>query len=123
MGFAVGDAAAYGSADAGSVSGIDEVHIEADGDAGGVIHGVLESVGHDFAHAAFVNVAHGEDVDAGFLDDFAFLSVKIAGADNNDVGGLGFGLETKKIDQLPRAVGHEGGEGAALGARLKDGTP
>src|SRR5882762_4937164 len=77
MGFAVGDAAAHGSADAGSIGGIDEVHIEADGDAGGVVHGVLEGVGHDFAHAALVNVAHGEDVDAGFRDDFAFLGVEI----------------------------------------------
>jgi len=70
--------------------------IEADGDAGGVVHGVLQSVGHDFAHAAFVNVAHGEDVDAGFFDDFAFLGVEIASANDDDVAGFGFGLEAEK---------------------------
>src|SRR5260370_16417629 len=90
MGFAVGDAAAYWSADTRGVGRIDEVHIEADGDACGVIHGVLESVGHDFAHAALVNVAHGEDVDAGFLDDFAFLRVEVARANDDDIGGGGF---------------------------------
>jgi len=31
------------------------------------------------------NIAHGKDVDAGFLHDFAFLGVEIAGADDDDV--------------------------------------
>src|SRR5258706_12829681 len=114
MGLAVGDAAADGSADAGSVGGIDEVHIEADGDAGGVVHGVLERVGHDFAHAALVNVAHGEDVGGGFFDDFAFLGVGNASANDDDVAGFGLGLESAKIDQLGRAVAHDGGEGHAV---------
>src|SRR5260370_3952930 len=35
VGFAVRDAAAHGSADSGSVGRVDEIHIEADGDAGG----------------------------------------------------------------------------------------
>src|SRR5260370_23152028 len=117
MGFAVGDAAADGSADAGSVGGIDEVHIEADGDAGGVVHGVLESVGHDFAHAALVNVAHGEDVDAGFFDDFTFLGVEIAGADDDDVAGLCFGLEAEKVDEFWRTVAHDGGERHAVNVK------
>src|SRR5256885_13755025 len=102
MGFAVGDAAADGSADTGSIGGIDEIHIEADGDAGGVVPGVLEGVRHDFAHAPLVNVAHGEDVDAGFFYDFAFLGAGIAGTNDNDVAGFGFGLETGKIDKFGR---------------------
>src|SRR5712692_11249228 len=89
MGFAVGNAAADGSANTGGVGRIDEVHIEADGDAGGVVYGVLEGLGHDVAHAALVNVAHGEDVDARFLDDFAFLGVEITGADDDDVARFG----------------------------------
>src|SRR6266852_3405314 len=109
MGFAIGDTAAHGSADAGSVGGIDEVHIEADGDAGGVVHGVLEGVGHDFAHAALVDVAHGEDVDAGYLDDLSFLGVEIAGTDDDDVAGLGFGLEAEKVDEFGRPVTHDDG--------------
>src|SRR5258708_12694438 len=106
MGFAVGGAAAHGSADAGSIGGIDEVHIEADGDAGGVVHGVLEGVGHDFAHAALVNIAHGENVDAGFLHGFAFLGVEIAGPDADGVARLGFGLEPIKVAPLGRAPAH-----------------
>ena len=83
--FAIGYAAADGCADAGSVGGIDEIHVEADGDAGGVVHGVFDGVGHDFAHAALVDVAHGEDVNAGFFCDFAFVGVEIARADDDDV--------------------------------------
>ena len=85
MGFAVGDAAAHGRADAGSVGGIDEIHVEADGDAGGVVHGVFHGVGHDFAHAALVDVAHGENVDAGFFDESAFVGVEIAHTDEDDI--------------------------------------
>src|SRR5258708_24025776 len=107
MGFAVGDAAAHGSADAGSIGGIDEVHIEADGDAGGVVHGVLEGVGHDFAHTALVNVAHGENVNAGFFDDFAFLGVEVARTNDDDVAGFGFGLGAQKGDEFGRAVAHD----------------
>ena len=93
---------------------IDEVHIQANGDAGGVVHGVLEGVGHDFAHAALVHVAHGEDVDAGFLDDFAFLGVEIAGTDDHDVAGFGLGLEAEKIDEFGSAVAHDGSEGHSV---------
>src|SRR6266852_1568694 len=107
MGFAIGDTAAHGSADAGGVGGIDEIHIEADRDAGGVVHGVLESLGHDVAHAALVNVAHGEDMNAGFLDDFAFLRVEITGADDDDVARFGFGLEAEQVDELGSAVTHD----------------
>src|SRR5260370_39349646 len=107
VGFAVGDAAADRSAHAGGVGGIDEIHIEADGDAGGVVHGVLESVGHDFAHAALVYVAHGEDVDAGFFHDFALLGVEIARTDNHDVAGLRFRLAAGKGHQVARAGAHD----------------
>src|SRR5229473_1580391 len=59
MGFAVGDAAAHGSAAAGSVGGIDKTNIGADGDPGGVVQGLLRGVEHASAHAALVNAAHG----------------------------------------------------------------
>src|SRR6266576_1890973 len=104
MGFAVGDTAAYGSANAGRICGIDKIHIEADGDASGIVHGVLEGFGHYVTQAALINVAHGEDVDAGFLDDFPFLGVEIASADDDDIGGFGFRLEAEEVDELGRAV-------------------
>src|SRR5712692_3267029 len=114
MGFAVGDAAPDGSAHAGSIGGIDEIHIQADGNACRIVHGVLEGVGHDFAHAALINIAHGEDVDAGFLDDFAFLGVEVARTHNDDVAGLGLGLESEKVDEFGRSVTHDDGEGHAV---------
>src|SRR5437660_8481856 len=49
-------------------------------DASGIVHGVLEGFGHYVTQAALINVAHGEDVDAGFLDDFPFLGVEIGRA-------------------------------------------
>src|SRR5712692_36598 len=114
VGFAIGDAAAHRRAHSGRVGGIDEVHVQADGDAGGVVHGVLEGLGHDVPHAALVDVAHSEDMDAGFFDDFAFLRVEIAGADDDDVAGFGFGLEAEKVDELGSAVTHDGGERHAV---------
>ena len=53
-------------------------------------------------------------MDAGFLDDFAFLGVEIAGADDDNVAGFGFWLEAEEIDKLGRAVAHDGGEGHAM---------
>src|SRR5258708_6304915 len=114
MGFAIGDAATDGSANAGGIGGIDEIHIEAHGDTRSVVHRVFEGVRHDFAHAALVNIAHGEDVDAGFLYDFAFLGVEVARADDDDVAGLGFGLEAQKVDEFGGAVAHDGGQRHAV---------
>ena len=74
----------------------------------------FNGVGHDFAHAAFVDIAHGENVDAGFFDDFAFLGVEIAGTDDDDVAGLGFRFEAAEINQFGCAVTHDGGERHAV---------
>ena len=46
----------------------------------------------------------------GFLDDFAFLGIQIAGTDDDDVAGFGFGLETQKVDEFGSAVAHNGRE-------------
>src|ERR1700689_142546 len=62
---AVGGAAAYGSAHSGGVLGIDPVHVEGNVVAGRAASGHAEGFFHDCAHAALVNVAHGEDADAG----------------------------------------------------------
>src|ERR1700722_12822448 len=114
MGFAVGYAAADRSSDAGGVGGIDEVHVEADGNAGGVVHGVLYRVGHDFAHAALIDVSHGENVDAGFFGDLALVGVEIARANDHDVAWLSFRLESHKINEFRSAVAHDAGERHAV---------
>src|SRR5580658_3440456 len=86
--FAVGDAAANGSADAGRVARVHEVHIEADGDSVGVVTCKFDCLAHHFAQAALVDVAHGEDMYAGILDEAALLRVKVAHADQHDVARL-----------------------------------
>jgi len=50
-------------------------------------------------------------VDAGSLDDLAFLGVEIARADDDDIAGFGFRLEAQKVDELGRAVTHEAASG------------
>src|SRR6516162_9618303 len=112
--FAVGGTAAHGRANAGSVGGIHEIHVQTDGDASGVVHSIFEGFRHDIAHAALVNVAHGENVYPGFLDDFAFLGIEVARADNDDVSWLGFGSETAKVNELCGAVTHDGRERHAV---------
>ena len=114
MSFAVGGPPAHGRANAGSIRGIDEIHVQADSDARGVVHSVFEGFRHDIAHAALVNVAHGENVDPGFLDDLPFLSIEVARADNDDVSWLGFRSETSKINELCGAVTHDGRERHAM---------
>src|SRR5258707_417341 len=81
MRFAIGGAAPDRSADAGRVFRIDPIHVERDVIAGGAASGHAESFLHDGAHAAFVDVAHGEDLDTGFTDIFFFKAVYVADAD------------------------------------------
>ena len=45
-----------------------------------------------------------------FFDDFTFLSVEVARADDDDVAGFGFGLEAEQIDKFGSAVAHDSGE-------------
>src|SRR5437667_10718970 len=114
MSLAVGGTPAHRRANSGSIRGIHEIHVQADGDSSGVVHSVFEGFRHDIAHAALVDIAHGENVDTGFLDDFAFLSIEVARADNDDVSRLGFRSETSKINELWGAVTHDGRERHAV---------
>ena len=93
---------------------VHEVHVQAYGDAVGVVGGVFQGVGHDFAHAALVNVAHGEDANAGFFDQAALLGVEIANAHQHDILRLDFRLEAQQVNQLWRAVAHYGGQRHAM---------
>src|SRR5208337_5219743 len=76
--FAISRSAPDRSADAGRVFGIDPIHVERDVIAGGAASGHAESFLHNGAHAAFIDVAHGEDFDSGFADVFFFEVVDVA---------------------------------------------
>src|SRR6478752_249984 len=79
--FAVGSAPAHGSADCMRVFGIDPVHVERDVVAGSTAPGNAQGFFHDGAHAALVDVAHGEDADAGAPDVFFLDRIDVANAD------------------------------------------
>src|ERR1700728_189814 len=81
MSFAIGRAAADGSAHARSVFGIDPVHIERDVITGGTAAGNAESFLHYGPHTAFIDVAHGEDANAGTAHVFFFDGVDVAHSD------------------------------------------
>src|SRR5277367_5899905 len=80
MRLAICSATAHRSADAGRVFGIDPVHVERNVIAGSAASGHAQSLFHHGAHAAFVDVAHGEDSDAGAADIFFFNGVDVAHA-------------------------------------------
>src|SRR5713226_378159 len=91
MGFAIRGAAPDRSADAGRVFGVDPIHVERDVIAGGAASGHAERFFHHGAHTAFVDIAHGEDFDAGFADVFFFKAVHVADAHEDAIFGLYFG--------------------------------
>ena len=108
MRFAIGDATAHGRAYAGRVGGIDEIQIQADDGARGVVvGGDANGVAHHFAHAAFVDVAHGEGVHAGILDQAPLLRIKLTHADEHHVARLDLGVKAAEIDEFRRAVAHQ----------------
>src|SRR5439155_3600982 len=83
--FAIGGAAAHGSADAGSILRIDPVHVEGDVIAGGATSGHTQSFFDDGAHATLVDVTHGKDFDSGFADILFFDRINVANADQHAV--------------------------------------
>jgi len=63
----------------------------------------LRAVGHNFAHAALVNIAHGKDVDADFFTILRSWASRSRAPTDDDVARLGFGLESEEIDELGRS--------------------
>src|SRR6266849_5926602 len=114
MGFAIGGAAPDRSANAGRVFRIDPIHIERDVIAGGAAAGHAESFFHHGAHAAFVDVAHGEDFDAGFADVFFFKVIDVADADEHAIFRLYFGREVVDVAEFDGRKAHERGERHAV---------
>src|SRR5579872_914015 len=91
MCLAVGGTSAHRSADAGSVFGIDPIHVERDMVAGSAASGHAQGLFHDGAHAALVDVAHGEDADAGSMNVFFLYRVNVADSDQYAIFGLYLG--------------------------------
>ena len=61
--------------------------------------GEAKRFGHHFAHAALVNIAHGENVHAGFFHQAALLGVELANAHQHDVARLDHGLDAGEFGE------------------------
>src|ERR1700674_3095223 len=107
MRFAISGAAPDRSADAGRVFGIDPIHVERDVITGGAAFGHSESFLHHGAHATFVDVAHGEDLDAGFANVFFFEAVHVADADEHAIFRLYFGREVVDVAEFEGRKAHD----------------
>src|SRR5262245_61613592 len=78
--FAICGAAPHRCAHAGSVFGIDPVHVEGDVIAGRAASGHAEGFFHDGAHTTLVDIAHGEDFYTRTANVFLLVRVDIANA-------------------------------------------
>src|SRR5208283_5212627 len=112
--FAIRGAAPDRSADSGRVFGIDPIHVKRDVIAGGAAPGHAERFLHDGAHAALVDVAHGEDFDSGFADVFFFKVVDVADADEHAILRPHFGREIVDLAKLNGRKSHKRGERHAV---------
>src|ERR1051326_4166669 len=114
MSLAVGGSTAHRSADAGSVFGIDPIHVERDMVAGSATSGHAQGFFHDGAHAALVDVAHGEDADAGAMNVFFLYRVNVADADQHAIFRLDLGREIEDVPQFRGPQAHQRGERHAV---------
>src|SRR5512142_2524392 len=85
MGLAIAGAAAHRSSHAGRVFWVDPIHVERDVVAGSVASGNAQRFFNHGAHTALIDIAHGIDLNAGFLDVFFFAGVHVADADQHTV--------------------------------------
>src|SRR6266481_7140613 len=88
MGFSVAGAAADRRAYAGSIFGIDPVHVERYVVTGRAASGDPQGFFHHGTHAALVDIAHGIDLDACGADVGFLARVNIAYAHQHTVIGL-----------------------------------
>src|SRR5579872_848562 len=112
--FAVGGAAAHGSAYAGRVLGINPVHVERNMVAGSAAAGHAQRFFHHYPHAALVNVTHGEDFHAGLADVFFFETVNVTHAHDDAIFRQHLGGKAENIRQFRRSQSHDGGQGHAV---------
>src|ERR1700691_1069576 len=90
---AISSTAAHRSAHARRVLGIDPVHVERDVIAGGPASGHAQGLFHHSTHAALVNVAHGEDANAGATHVFLFNRIDVSHSHQHTVLRLHLGRE------------------------------
>src|SRR5215831_5746851 len=108
--FPVGGAAPDRRADAGSVFGVDPVHVERDVVAGGTTASHAQGFFHHGTHAALVDVAHGEDFDAALADVFFLVGVDVADANQHAVFRTDLGREIVDVGEFRRPKAHDGAE-------------
>ena len=82
--------------------------------SGGAVSGHGESFLHDGAHAALVNVAHGENLNSGFADVLFFEVIDIADADEDTIFRRHFWRKIVNLSQFSRRQAHDRGEGHAV---------
>src|ERR1019366_1527723 len=81
---------------------------------GGAVSSHAESFLHDGAHAAFVDIAHGEDLDSGLAYVFFFEVVNIADADEHAIFRTHFGRKVVDPAEFDGRKAHERGERHAV---------
>src|SRR4029077_13832572 len=75
-----------------------------------VVANKSQRLAHYIAHTPLVNVTHGENVDAGFLDQAAFLRIEIPHTDEDHVARLDFWLVAEQLDEFRRTITYDGRE-------------
>src|SRR5262249_19815879 len=66
------------------------------------------------AHAAFVNIAHGVNLDTGLANVFLLAAIDVAYAHQHAVLRLDLGRETVNVGQVRRAQAHDGSQRHAV---------
>ena len=108
VGVAIGGAAAHRRAHAGSIFRVDPIHVERDVVAGGAAAGHAQRLFDDGAHAALINIAHGEDFDAGAENVFFFRGVHIAHAHQHAIFRRDFRRKSENIGEIRRPQAGDG---------------
>ena len=97
MRFAIGEPASYRGPNAGSVVGIDAIHVEGEVDPIGAGGGGLDGTAHDSAETEFIDLTHREGRDATGSNIATFLLIDVSNADENGVLRENLGSETAEV--------------------------
>src|SRR5262249_35196651 len=98
---------ANGSTDAGSIFGVDPIHVERNVVAGGAASGDAQSFFGHRAHAALIDIAHGVDLNAGLLNVFLLAGIDVAHTYQHAALGPHFGRKIEAVGQLRRPKTHD----------------
>ena len=100
MGLAIGDTAPHRRPGPGRVFGVHDIEVERQVDAGGAVPRGVERFVEDVAHAALIEVAHGEDAGAALLEDLALAGIEVAHPDEHRVARQDLGRAPAHIDEV-----------------------